>query len=293
MTKIDILREITPLSREDCFLVIHRPKPGFYYPLHLHSEFELNYLQNVKGALRIVGDSVEEMDEYDLILVAGGTKHAYSNHKCACVGIYEITVQFMPSLFDSMIDKRQFKSIKDMFENASSGIVFSRDVVVKVQEELKSLSNDAPDSFSNFIKLIQILKILSLDQGARRLNARDSIRNYNQEEADRLECIMRYLHENYHLPIQLADLASLMNMSESSLTRFLKKWTGKTFVDNLNDIRIAEAVNRLIDSSDSVSEICYKCGFNNISNFNRVFKRRKENTPSEYREKYARTRFKV
>lgn len=80
-------------------------------------------------------------------------------------------------------------------------------------------------------------------------------------------------------------------MSESSLVRFLKRRTGQTFIDNLNEIRVAEAVYRLTDTGESISEICYRCGFNNLSNFNRVFKKRRGTTPSEYREKYSRSRF--
>ena len=71
MGSVDVLREITPLSPEDCFLVMQRPKRSFSYPLHVHPEFELNYLENAAGAIRIVGDSVEEMEELDLLLVAG------------------------------------------------------------------------------------------------------------------------------------------------------------------------------------------------------------------------------
>ena len=293
MSKEELLHEITPLSPEDCFLVIQRPKPGFYYPLHIHAEFELNYVENVSGAIRIVGDSVEEMDDVDLVLIAGGTRHAYSNHRCLCRNIYEITIQFYPAIFDSLIDKRHFKSIKDMFDNASSGIVFSRAMILAIRQDLKSLTNDDSDSFHNFLKLLEILKRLSMDTHAKKLNPTDSLSNFNREDTDRLESIIIYLHENYQRPIQLADIASLMNMSESSVNRFLKKWTGKAFVDNLNDIRIAEAVNRLIDTSDTIAEICYKCGFNNISNFNRIFKRKKGSTPTDYREKYARTRFRV
>lgn len=70
MGSVDVLREITPLSPEDCFLVMQRPKRSFSYPLHVHPEFELNYLENAAGAIRIVGDSVEEMEELDLLLVA-------------------------------------------------------------------------------------------------------------------------------------------------------------------------------------------------------------------------------
>lgn len=293
MDKIELLRELTPLSKEDCFLVMQRSKAGFYFPLHIHKEFELNYLENVEGAIRIVGDSVEEMSDLDLVLIAGGTRHAYSTHKCTSKNIWEITIQFDESLFDSLIDKRHFQTIKNMFENASSGIVFSRDMITEIQNDLKLLSNDEKDAFDNLLRLINILKKLSTDRNARCLNPVNTVKNYNNDDNDRLDSIMYYLHENYQSHILLSDLATRVNMSEASLTRFLKKWMGKTFIDVLNDIRIAEAVCRLIDTSDNISEICYKCGFNNLSNFNRIFKRRKGSTPTEYREKHARTRFRV
>lgn len=160
MGSVDVLREITPLSQEDCFLVMQRPKRSFSYPLHVHPEFELNYLENAGGAIRIVGDSVEEMEELDLLLVAGGTKHAYSNHKCQNTDILEITIQFHASLFDSLINKRHFKTIKDMFEKASCGLVFSREMILRIQPELKKLSSDEPDSFHNLLRLIDMLKTL-------------------------------------------------------------------------------------------------------------------------------------
>lgn len=69
MGKVDVLKETTPLSSEDCFLVMQRPKSGFNFPLHVHMEFELNYLENAAGAIRIVGDSVEEIDDLDLVLI--------------------------------------------------------------------------------------------------------------------------------------------------------------------------------------------------------------------------------
>lgn len=294
MSKVEVLNKVTPLSDEDCFWVMQRPKTGFNYPLHIHKELELNYLENAVGAIRIVGESVEEMSDLDLVLIAGGTQHAYSNHKCPCRDVSEITIQFHASLFDSLINKRHFKSIKDMFENASSGLVFSRAMILSIQDQLKMLSNDEqPDSFHNLLLLIDILKKLSLDKNSRRLGTDSTVKILKDIESDRLDTIMLYLHKNYQSHITLTDVASLISMSEASLTRFLKKWTGKTFIDNLNDIRISEAVCRLIDTSDSISEICYRCGFNNLSNFNRAFKRRKGSTPTEYREKYSRTRFRI
>ncbi|MDR1645877.1 MAG: AraC family transcriptional regulator [Tannerellaceae bacterium] len=291
--RTDVLNEITSLSAEDCFLVMRRIRNSFTYPLHVHPEFELNYLENANGVIRIVGDSVEEIGDLDLLLVAGGTTHAYSNHKCKFEETTEITIQFYRSTFDSLLNKRHFKSIKTMFENATHGLVFSRQAIIRIRPKLKMISGDAPDSFQNFLLLMETLQILSLDGAARRLNASNKLKNFSHIDSDRLEKIMLFLHENYHRPVTLAHVANSINTSESSLTRLLKKWTGKTFIDNLNDIRISEAGCRLIDTSDSVAEICYKCGYNNLSNFNRAFKKRKGFTPTEYREKYAHAHFMV
>ena len=291
MSKEDLLREITPLSPEDCFLVIKRPKPGFSYPQHIHSEFELNFLERANGALRIVGDSVEEIGELDLVLIGGEIKHAWSTHKCKSKEISEITIQFHASLFDSMKDRRLFRSVKDMFENASRGIVFSQEIIRKIKPELQALSNDEQEGFRNLLRLIDILKHLSMDENLRILAASTPVALNNSFENQRLKRILLFLHENYQRDIALEEVAKLVSMSEASLTRFLKKQTGKTFIDNLNDIRIGEAIGRLVTSNDTVSEICYNCGFNNLSNFNRIFKKKKGLTPREYRDKHVRTRF--
>lgn len=293
MPKIDVLREITSLSAEDCFLVMQKVKKNFAFPLHVHPEFELNYLENGNGALRTIGDSVEEIGDFDLVLIAGGLKHSFSNHTCTFNNTHEITIQFHRETFDSVINKRHFQSIKAMFENASQGLAFSWATIDLVRPKLKMLSNDIPDSFQNFLRLIEILKLLSMDDASRRLNPSNIVKEMQNHDRDRLETIMLFLHENYQRLVTLEEVADLVNTSESSLTRFLKKWTGKTFIDNLNDIRLAEATGRLIDTSDTISEICYKSGFNNLSNFNRIFRKRKGITPTEYRERYARSRFRI
>ena len=292
----EVFKEMIPLSSEDCFLIKQRTKTGFNFPLHVHREFELNYLENANGALRIVGDSIELMEDLDLMLVAGGLRHTYLNHMCSSEHISQITVQFQVSLFDSLLEKRHFKSIKEMFENAVGGLVFSRETILAVQDQLRNISNDNnPESFTNLLRLLDVFKSLSLDKSARCLNNIPATFNKNTivQDTDRLDQVMAYLRGNYQRHISLSELADYVNMSEASLIRFFKKWTGKTFVENLNEIRVREAVCRLVDTSDSVSEICYKCGFNNLSNFNRVFKRLQGTTPSNYREKFSRTKFKL
>jgi transcriptional regulator GlxA family with amidase domain len=85
----------------------------------------------------------------------------------------------------------------------------------------------------------------------------------------------------------LSDASKIAGMTEVSLSRFFKLRTGKTFVDTLNDVRLGHASRMLIETTHSVNEIAYKCGFNNMSNFNRIFKKKKDSTPKEFRNSYA------
>ena len=101
--------------------------------------------------------------------------------------------------------------------------------------------------------------------------------------SDRIEKIYNFIREHYSKRIMLEEAAGLLNMSVPSFSRFIKQRTGKSFVDFLNEIRLGYATRMLIETNKSVSEICYECGFNNISNFNRTFKKKQNSTPSEFR----------
>jgi transcriptional regulator GlxA family with amidase domain len=103
----------------------------------------------------------------------------------------------------------------------------------------------------------------------------------------RIEKVFEYMNSHYNMQITLAEVAKIANMPEASFSRFIKKRTGKTFIDSLNEIRLGHASRMLIDTTNTVAEIAYKCGFNNISNFNRIFKRKKFCIPKDFRETYT------
>lgn len=92
-----------------------------------------------------------------------------------------------------------------------------------------------------------------------------------------------YINKNYQNKIMISDVANLISMTNSSFCHFFKKRTRKSFVDYLNEVRIGHASVQLIETTKSISEVCYNCGFNNVSNFNRIFRTKKGQTPSEFR----------
>jgi transcriptional regulator GlxA family with amidase domain len=100
---------------------------------------------------------------------------------------------------------------------------------------------------------------------------------------------MQYLNQNFDKVITLAEVSKLSNMSEAAFRRFFRAKTGMTFIDSLNEIRLGHASRMLIDTTQSIAEIAYNSGFNNISNFNRIFKKKKGTTPKEFRENFLGT----
>jgi transcriptional regulator GlxA family with amidase domain len=96
---------------------------------------------------------------------------------------------------------------------------------------------------------------------------------------------------NYSNEVRLSDVADLVGMTEAAFSRFIKQRTGRNFIDSLNDIRLGHATRMLVDTTHSIAEISLVCGFNNLSNFNRIFKKKKGCTPREFRENYKGSRF--
>lgn len=281
----DFHREITPLTSEDSFLVFDRMKDVFDFPFHFHPEFEINFIVNGKGIRRVVGDSIEEISDYELVLVGPNLEHCWEIHKCENKEINEVTIQFHNDLFDEkLLSRRIFKPIKDMFERANHGIVFSKEIASQMKDRIKSLAKI--DSIDYFMELISILQDLANSRNQRMLSTYSPI-NKDFENSEKIKRIYDFIQENFHRKILLSEVSEIANMSPASFNRFIKKRTGKTFVDYVNDTRVSYATRLLIETDYSIGEICFKCGFNNIANFNRVFKKTKNNTPSMYREEFV------
>lgn len=287
--KDKLLREITPLTQNDCFTMFSRVKSAFDFPLHYHEEFELNFIQNAKGAKRVIGDHIEEIDDLELVLVGPNLQHGWFTHRCRSQEIHEITIQFHRDLFDEkFLQRNQMSFIRSMFERSLRGILFSPETIQYITPRFTGLPQK--HGFDSVLELLSILHDLSTSRGMRALSD-SSFTNaeslsYNSR---RVQSIMAYLNKNFDKNITLSEAAKIAAMSEVAFSRFFKLRTGKTFVDTLNEIRLGHASRMLIDTTHSITEVAYKCGFNNMSNFNRIFKKKKDCTPKEFRQAYNST----
>ena len=282
----NIIREITPLTQSDCFTIFSRVKKEFTFPLHYHEELELNLIINAKGARRIVGDHIESIDDMELVLVGPNLYHAWFTHQCVSEEIREVTIQWHKDLFDDKLLRRnQLSFIRSMVERSQKGILFSKDTIRAVAPRLLSLNQK--NGFDSVLELMSILHDLSISRNMRTLSDASFTNEHFTYNSRRLEKAFEYMNNSYDKSISLGEVAKLVSMTEVSFSRFIKKRTGNTFIDSLNEIRLGHASRMLIDTTHSIAEVSYNCGFNNISNFNRIFKKKKNCTPKEFRENFT------
>jgi AraC-like DNA-binding protein len=281
-----IYREITPLTQNDCFIIFSRNKQEFKFPLHYHEEYELNLISNAAGAKRVVGDHMEEIEDLELVLVGSNLPHGWFTHQCKSENINEITIQFHRDLLDEKFLRRnQLSFIRTLLERSSKGISFSQETKEAFKPRLEKLAQKS--GFDSVLELISILHDLSISRNMRTLSNSTFTSEQFSYYSRRIEKAFEYMQAYYDKDISLADLSKVVNMPEVSFSRFIKKRTGKTFIESLNEIRLGHASRMLIDTTETISEISYKCGFNNLSYFNRIFKREKGCTPKEFRQNYS------
>lgn len=286
-----IIHEITPLMGKDVLYIADRHKKEFTYPIHNHSVYELNFVENAKGVRRIVGDSQEVIGDYDLCLITSpNLEHVWEQNECHSDDIREITVQFDFSMSDeTLFGRNPYASITRMMQEAKKGLSFPMQAIMKVYGLLDTLSS-VKDGFYAVQQFLTILYELSRCENARTLASSSYAKVTVEDDSRRILKVKNFISKNYMDELRLPELASLAGMSSSAFSHFFKLHTGRNISEYIIDLRLGYAARMLVDTAKSISEIGFDCGFNNLSNFNRIFKKKKGCSPSEFRESYHKTR---
>jgi AraC-like DNA-binding protein len=201
--------------------------------------------------------------------------------------VHEIMIQFPANLFsNSLLQKNQMTSLRKLLENAKRGVSFGQKGCKNMKEKILEIMTTQA-GFYRVLKLYEILYELSL-QTDQHVLASDSFAHTRIDDSDsrRVRKVKEYIEREYKNDVSLPTLASLAGMTPTSFSRFFKVRTGKSLSDYIIDIRLGHASRHLADSKMSIVEICYDSGFNNVSNFNRISKKKKVCTPSTFRENY-------
>jgi AraC-like DNA-binding protein len=275
----EIQQEIVPITQDDLFVIMNHPNAKFDYPIHCHPEYEINLVMKTSGT-RVVGDYEEAFEDLDIVMTGPYVPHVW---KSDLVTNHVITIQFSSDLLSfQMINKRLFMPIRQLLVDSLQGLHFYGTDAERIKDEILELTR--MQGFQTATKFLSILNLLAAASRRKLVsNMYESENLVNSSKSRRITKACKYIEENISQKISLAEVAALVNMSESAFSHFFKKKTGISFITYVNNLRVAKACDLLASTSLSASEICYDCGFNNKSNFIRIFTKRKNMTPIEYR----------
>jgi AraC-like DNA-binding protein len=275
----EIQQEICPIATDDLFIILDHINAKFEYPIHCHPEYEINVVMNIDGK-RVVGDSEETFSKLDFVMVGPYIPHVWKSDE---EENRVVTIQFSSELLNfPIMNKRLFTPIKKLLIDSRQGLQFYGPDAERIKDEIMELTR-----IQGFQTATMFLNILnSLAQAPRRKlvsNMYESENLIHESKSRRISKVCRHIEENISHKITLSDAAKMVNMSDSAFSHFFKKQTGISFITYINNLRVAKACDLLANTNLSASEICYDCGFNNKSNFIRLFSKRKNMTPIEYR----------
>ena len=214
----------------------------------------------------------------------------WEQNDCRSEDIREITIQFDFSMStETLFGRNPYSSITRMMQQAKKGLVFPMKAIMKVYGLLDTLSS-VKDGFYAVQQFLTILYELSRCDGAKTLASTSYAKVTVEDDSRRILKVKNYISKNYMDELRLPELANMAGMSPSAFSRFFKLHTGRNISEYIIDLRLGYAARMLVDTAKSISEIGFDCGFNNLSNFNRIFKKKKGCSPSEFRENYHKTR---
>ena len=284
-----IYQEITPLKAHDVFVIVDSTNNGFDYPIHNHPEYELNLIVGMSGT-RIVGDSSARYTEGDLVLLGpylynkwdGDAQRQADGHPYRV-----ITIQWARDLFSGQFfQKERFFKIRQLLQDASRGIKFDGKTFDEAAQLLINLTEDK--GFVNVLEFFQLLDLLSQSAEAQFLSSEGFSSKVLRSDSNRIQVAYSYVLKNYaKADLKIGEVAAQVKMSDSAFSHFFKKYAFRSFTQFLVDVRIGHACKSLLDTDETISQICYKSGFNNVANFNRLFKKYRNATPVEYRRRYV------
>jgi len=253
---------------------------------HFHPEYELVLNLKVNGT-RIVGDSVELFDQYDMVLIAGNIPHCWNYYRQnnTLPEKHGIAVNFkFESLGESLLSQHEFRCIKELLCDADRGIAFSVEDSKKAEKYmLQMVRNKGIDKIIDFFNVMRIL--CSSDKRAFLCSENYKVA-FDERGNKRMSAVYTFIRENYFKPIPLKKISKIAGMSPVAFSRFFKKNSGAGYIEYLNRVRTNKACYLLRETEYPVHDIAAECGFTSMSNFNKQFLRTEGRSPRDFRAQF-------
>ncbi len=274
-----LLENISLKKGEASFLVFALVKPKFDFFWHYHPEYELTLIINGSGR-RLVGDSNENFESGDLVLIGPGIPHTWVNNRSINGKSEAIVIQFSEHFIERFSGLEELFELNKLLTLSKQGISINGKKTEGVKEQIKLLPTKT--GLEKIISLLQILNNISNFKSTT-LASSFYYPLKGKENTNRINKVCQFVQKHATEPLTINKAASLINLSPSAFCKFFKRITGTTFSDYVNDIRIANVCCELMETDKQIAEIAFGNGFETLSYFNKVFLKKKKFTPSSYR----------
>ncbi len=281
-TSLKIIKEaVSPNPGQSFRLFTPRLKNYFFW--HYHPEIELVYVEAVTG-IRHVGQHISSYMDSDLVLIGPNIPHLNFDYGVE-TEYMQIVVQFPENFIGTALTLApELSDIRGLFARAARGLAFGGETKRAVGARLKAMQEQ--DKFTQLFSLLNIFQFLACSAEATELNETDTSVKLFLNDKIRMGTIYEYVQQHYQDKVHVDDVAALVHLSTPAFCRYFKKHTRMTFTDFVNQYRISQARTLLLHDS-SIAAVADASGFQNISHFNKLFKKSTGDTPGEFRKKYA------
>lgn len=247
---------------------------------HFHPEIELIYVNKGKGK-RHIGNHLSYFNNSQLLLIGSNLPHNGFTDRLTINGSQTL-VQFKPEfLGDNFFNIPEMERINNLFERSKKGILFGVETKKKIGKKIEKFPEK--EGFNKILGLLEILHTLAKAEDYTILNADGFAFETEPQDSAKVDIIFKHVNQNFKENISLDEIADRVSMTVPAFCRYFKKVTGKTFTKFVNEYRVVHATKLLSESQISITDVCYECGFNNFSHFNKVFKEFTGKSASKYR----------
>ncbi|MCG8388538.1 MAG: AraC family transcriptional regulator [Cytophagales bacterium] len=247
---------------------------------HIHPEYELVYIKNGHGK-RHVGKMISTYTDGDLVLLGPNVPHSSLSNNIYKSNM-EVVIQFNEDFAGTGLwNIPEMDQVHKLLQRSRQGISFGSSIRCQLADKLVGLYQ--LHGFERFIAFLKLLQELSKTKDYILLGADQSSLLIKEVDYDRINKVYTYVEEHFAKEISPGEIAQHINMTLPAFCRFFKRTTEKKFTEFLNEFRISYACQLIMEGSYSFSEISYKCGFQNVSYFNRQFKKIVGTNPTSYK----------
>ena len=284
------LRQITA-TPQSSFLVRKDVGDAILNNWHYHPEIELLFMKKSSGTW-LIGDHIGHFQHGDMVLIGANLPHCFRHEydyltKKGAIAGEAICVKFVPDIFGiPFLNMPETKTIKNLFTKCNCGLQLTGKIKNNLSATIEKMLVASPGK--KLVYLLEMLEEISESKEYIPLSSKGFMQSAGDINNDKIKMVFEYTFNHYNEKITLNEVAGLLNMTIQSFCRYFKTKTKKTYIQFLMEVRIGYACRLLVEDEKNVSEVCYECGYNNMSHFNHQFKTITKKTPLEYRGDYLR-----